>query len=425
MAGRIRILLLATAVHAAAACGNSAPATPTPAPATPLAAVTVTVAPAALAAVPDPDGAAGRCRVAAALTFTETAGRAARVSALAVTIESAGVPPAAGWTTTIRTDVSIALEAKGSAAYTLPVAFDAGAADPSARWKLDVTAADQDGRPITVAPVQTTVSVPTPPGADAVFVGASDVDSCDRQEPELTARLLDRIPGTVFTAGDNVYPSGTLANYEACYGPRWGRHLARTVAVPGNHDYYADRGASYFAYFGPAGLGYSSFTLGAWHVIMMNSQLTMRAGSAQHEWLRQDLAASNAACTIAVWHDPLFSSGENGNSPFVRDAWRLLVEAGADVVVNGHDHTYERFAPQDENGRANARGLRQFVVGTGGYPLYSLGTRQPNSQVFENHTFGVLKLTLKAGSYDWEFVPIDGQSFRDAGSGPCVAPAPR
>jgi hypothetical protein len=271
------------------------------------------------------------------------------------------------------------------------------------------------------------MTVPPRPVTDAVFVGAGDVDGCGRLEPEYTARLLDRIPGTVFVAGDATYPSGTLSNYLNCYGPTWGRHLWRTFAVPGNHDYYDDGGAAFFQYFGaaagPPGLGYFSHTLGAWHVVMLNSMVPSQAGTPQYEWLRQDLAASKAACTIAVWHHPLFSSGQNGNNAFMRDVWALLVQHGADIVVNGDDHTYERFAPQDQNGRANARGIREFVVGTGGYALYNRGQTQANSEVFENRTYGVLKLTLKSGGYDWEFVPIDGQTFRDAGSGSCVAPS--
>ncbi len=151
----------------------------------------------------------------------------------------------------------------------------------------------------------------------------------------------------------------------------------------------------------------------------------MTAGSAQYEWLRAVLAASTKPCVLAIWHHPLFTSSINGNSTWVRDAWRLLYQYGADVVVNGHDHVYERFAPQDPNGAPSSRGIREFVVGTGGDTLYDRKTYPANSEVFENKTFGVLKLTLKSGSYDWEFVPVAGQSFRDIGSGPCVRPSVR
>jgi hypothetical protein len=408
-------------------CGNnSSPASPSPSPPVSSAVLTVAVAPTPLVAVADASGASERYRVTANLTFQETAGKACKITVLKVTVSSTASP---AWSAAVSSDVSISVDAKGTATYTLPTTFDAAAADPAATWQLTVTAADADGKTVSVAPVQAPLTVPPRTATEAVFVGAGDVDGCGRLEPEYTARILDRIPGTVFLAGDATYPSGTLANYTNCYGPSWGRHLWRTFAVPGNHDYYADGGASFFAYFGSAagqaGLGFFSHTLGTWHVVMLNSQAPIGAGSPQYEWLRQDLAASAAACTIAVWHHPLFSSGDNGNSPFVRDVFNLLVQYGADVSLHGHDHSYERFAPQDANGRASARGMRAFVVGTGGYALYKRRQTQANSEVFESNTYGVLKLTLRTGKYDWEFVPIDGQTFRDSGSGSCVTPSMR
>ena len=425
MAARAQLLLLLLAASVATACGDdTTPAAPTPAPPTSTAVVTVSVSPTPLVAVADASGASDRYRVTANLTFQETAGKAAKVTVLKVTVSSTASP---AWSSTLSTDVSIAVDAKGTASYTLPTTFDAAAADPSARWQLEVTAADAEGKSVAIAPVQVVMTVPPRPVADAVFVGAGDVDGCGRLEPEYTARLLDRIPGTVFVAGDATYPSGTMASYTNCYGPTWGRHLWRTFAVPGNHDYYADGGAAFFAYFGsaagPPGLGYFSHTLGAWHVIMLNSMIPAQAGTPQYEWLRQDLAASTAACTVAVWHHPLFSSGQNGNSPFMRDVFNLMYQHGVDVVVNGDDHIYERFAPQDANARASSRGIREFIVGTGGYALYDRGKTQANSEVFENRTYGVLKLTLRSGRYDWEFIPIAGQTFRDSGSGTCVTPS--
>jgi hypothetical protein len=424
MRSRPAVLHLGLAACVAAACGgDSSPAAPSPPPPVSSAVLTVSVAPTPLVAVADASGALDRYRVTANLTFQETAGKACKVTALRVTVSSTASP---GWSSATSTDVSIPVDAKGSAAYTLPTTFDAAAADPAARWQLDVTAADAEGKVVSIAPVQVTLTVPPRPVADAVFVGAGDMAGCGLLAPEATAKLLDRIPGTVFTAGDNVYPAGTPVNYAQCYAPTWGRHLWRTLAVPGNHDYAEDRGASFFAYFGsaagPPGLGYFSHTLGSWHVVMLNSMLPAQAGTPQYEWLRQDLEASTAICTVAIWHHPLFSSGQNGNSTFMRDVFSLMLQRGVDVVVNGDDHTYERFAPQDGNGRANARGVREFIVGTGGYTLYERGKPQANSEVFENRTHGVLKLTLRSGKYDWEFVPIDGQTFRDAGSGSCVTP---
>ena len=269
-------------------------------------------------------------------------------------------------------------------------------------------------------------SVPLPvPAPDAVFSGAGDIVRCDKPEPEQTAALLDRIPGTVFSLGDNVYPTGTLSQLAKCYTPTWGRHVSRMLTTPGNHDWDVSSGAPYFQYFGeaagPPGLGYFSTTLGAWHVVSLNSNIAAGVGSAQYQWLRADLAASGATCTLAMWHHPLFSSGENGNSPQMRDAWRLLHAAGAEIVLNGHDHDYERFAPQDADGRADPSGLREFVVGTGGASLYQRMHPQPNTDVWEDHSFGVLKLTLKSAGYDWQFVPIDGQRFVDSGSAACNA----
>jgi hypothetical protein len=235
--------------------------------------------------------------------------------------------------------------------------------------------------------------------------------------------LLDGIPGDVFTVGDNSNESGTQSQYQNCYDKTWGRHKQRTHPTIGNHDLETANGAPYFAYFGelagPLGLGYYSFTLGAWHIVSLNSMISAKPGSPQYEWLRSDLIESKSSCVLAMWHYPLFSSGPNGPRPEMKDIWRLLNEYGTEIVLNGHDHVYERFAPQDADGKASQNGIRQFTVGTGGYSLYYRARSQPNSEVFEDHTWGVLKLTLKSTGYDWEFVPIVGHSFRDFGSGNC------
>jgi hypothetical protein len=265
--------------------------------------------------------------------------------------------------------------------------------------------------------------IPDPVAPDEVFVGAGDIARCGVGDAEATARLLDRIPGTVFTLGDNVQDTGSAAEYSNCFEPTWGRHRSRMLPTVGNHDWNGGAGRPYFAYFGasagPAGLGYYSQTIGAWRIISLNSEVPAGPGSPQYEWLKAELTASPAACTLAMWHRPLFSSGPNGNATQMRDAWRLLTLHGADLVLSGHNHTYERFAPQDADGRADPRGPRQFVVGTGGYPLYGRAHAQANSEIFESDTWGVLKLTLKSDSYTWEFVPAAGRSFRDAGSGTC------
>jgi calcineurin-like phosphoesterase family protein len=259
--------------------------------------------------------------------------------------------------------------------------------------------------------------------SDPVFVGAGDIASCGRRTDEATAILLDSIPGTVFTLGDNVYQDGTLAEFNDCYA--WARHKSRTRPVPGNHDYHTPGAAGYFDYFGAAAgdrsKGYYSYDLGAWHIIAMNSEIDQMAGSAQEQWLRTDLASHSNVCTLAYWHAPRFSSGQHGNNTDLQALWQALYEYRADVVLNGHDHSYERFAPQNPDGQADASGIREFVVGTGGIGLYLFQTIEPNSQVRNDTTHGVLKLTLHATSYDWQFVPIAGETFTDSGTANCVS----
>jgi acid phosphatase type 7 len=267
--------------------------------------------------------------------------------------------------------------------------------------------------------------------SDPILVGAGDIASCDDLAgAQATANLLDNIPGTVFAAGDLAYPDGSDQQFANCYGPTWGRFKQRTRPAPGNHEYHSDGASGYTRYFGAAAgdpkKGYYSYELGAWHVVVLNSQCAQvggcNAGSPQEQWLRQDLAQHPVPCTVAYFHEPLFSSGaKHGNGPEVKPFWQALYAAGADLVINGHDHDYERFAPQDPDGHADAtRGIREFVVGTGGKSTHrSFGTPQPNSEARNAHTFGVLKLTLHATSYEWQFVPEAGKTFTDSGSGAC------
>jgi hypothetical protein len=262
------------------------------------------------------------------------------------------------------------------------------------------------------------------PVPDEVFIGAGDIARCGMGDAEATAKLLDRMPGTVFTLGDNVQDTGAAEEYAKCFEPTWGRHRWRILPTAGNHDWYGGNGGPYFSYFGasagPAGLGYYTTTLGAWQIIVLNSEIPADAGSTQYKWLKAELAASPLACTLALWHRPLFGSGPNQNASQMREAWRLLSQHGAELVLNGHNHMYERFAPQDADGRQDPSGPRQFVVGTGGYPLNSPTRSQANSQVLNSDAWGVLRLTLKSSSYVWEFVPVDGKSFRDTGTGACT-----
>ena len=265
-----------------------------------------------------------------------------------------------------------------------------------------------------------------PPGAEYVLVGAGDIAACGSSGDEATADLLDGISGTVFTAGDNAYPDGTATDFAQCYGPSWGRHKARTRPAPGNHDYNTPGATGYYAYYGAdageAGKGYYSYDLGDWHIISLNSNIAMGPGSAQESWLRADLAASGKQCTLAYWHHPRFSSGTtHGDASSTEPLWRALYDAGAEVVISGHEHNYERFALQDPAGVADpAGGIREFVVGTGGANhYYDLGAVKPTSEVFEGSTWGVLKLMLRPGGYAWTFVPVAGASFTDSGTGTC------
>jgi len=263
-----------------------------------------------------------------------------------------------------------------------------------------------------------------PPGRGEVLVGAGDIADCGSSGAEATAALLDAIPGTVFTAGDNAYSSGTASEYANCYDPTWGRHKARTRPAPGNHEYNTSDAAPYYAYFGanagPSGRGYYSYDLGDWHLISLNSNIDMSAGSAQELWLRADLAATTKTCVLAYWHHPRFSSGSHGSSTESQPLWQALYDYNADVVVVGHDHNYQRFAPQTPSGAPDpVRGMREFVAGTGGRSHYSFSTPIANTEAYNTDTWGVLKLTLDAASYSWEFIPIAGGTYRDSGTGAC------
>jgi hypothetical protein len=275
-------------------------------------------------------------------------------------------------------------------------------------------------------PLPGTVPPPTqpPPSPPQTLVGAGDIAWCQYAGAEQTARLVQGIGGQVFTAGDNAYLDGSLQNFRDCYEPTWGRFKDRTRPVAGNHEFDTDRsGSGYYSYFGasasPATQGYYSYDLGDWHIVALNSAMPMDTGSAQLRWLEADLVANPRRCTAAIWHHPLFTSGPNGPQTFTRAAWRVLYDANADLIVNGHDHLYERFAPQDADGRRDpARGLRQFTVGTGGAQLYALATLSPNSERQIVNTWGVIRFTLSSGSYEWQFVPVAGGA-PDSGRADC------
>jgi calcineurin-like phosphoesterase family protein len=263
----------------------------------------------------------------------------------------------------------------------------------------------------------------------AILVGAGDIADCkDLSGAEATAKLLDQLSGTVMVLGDLAYPDGSKENF-ACYDKTWGRAKSRTRPAPGNHEFHSSMATPYFDYFGAAAgdskTGYYSYDFGNWHIVVLNSECLhvggCEAGSPQGKWLRADLAMHPAACTLGYWHTPLFSSGgAHGNDLMVKPLFQALYESNADVVVNGHDHDYERFAPQDPEGFPDSkRGIREFVAGTGGKNHRPFGEPKPNSEVRDATAFGVLKLTLKPKGYDWQFIPEAGKSFTDSGTGTC------
>ncbi len=262
-----------------------------------------------------------------------------------------------------------------------------------------------------------------------VFVGAGDITSCSTNNDELTAELLDQIPGTVYVLGDDAYDNGTASEFANCYGPTWGRHKSRTYPSPGNHEYNSSGAAPYFAYFGTVagtpGQGWYSFNLGAWHIISLNSNISLNTGGTQDTWLKADLAAHPHQCTLAYYHHPLYSStGGTGTGGLVYSSSRMFVNdlyaAHADLILNGHRHFYERLAPMNPSGGYDStNGVRELIAGTGGIGGGDETDQFPLHEAGNGRTFGVLKLWLYDDSYAWKFVPIAGQTYTDSGSTPC------
>ena len=280
------------------------------------------------------------------------------------------------------------------------------------------------------SPVTFTVASPPAPGDDPALIAAGDIGSCgSSQGDEGTAALLGQLTGDIQTIGDNAYSSGSSADF-ACFNSTWGAHKSRIHPALGDHEYDLGNANPYFAYFGAAAgdpaKGYYSYNLGTWHVVVLNPVCAMlvggcAAGGAQETWLRSDLAANPRQCTVAVISAPRFSSGAvHGNDPDVSELWKALHDHGADVVLSGDDHVYERFAPQTADGLSDAaNGIRQFTVGTGGYYTYTFGPTQPLSEERREGTHGVMRLVLRSGSYDWRFHSIAGSSYTDTGTASC------
>jgi 3',5'-cyclic AMP phosphodiesterase CpdA len=253
--------------------------------------------------------------------------------------------------------------------------------------------------------------------ATVVLVGAGDIASCSYTNDTATANLLDSISGTVFTSGDNVYPNGTSSEFTNCYHPTWGRHKSRTKPSPGNHDYRTSGAPGYFNYFRVS--SYYVYNLGDWRIYALNSNIDATSSSAQVKWLQNDLAQNPKKCVLAYWHHPRWSSGQRGNNAKMQSAWSALYNAGADLVIAGHEHHYERFKQMNASGSTVSSGLRQIVVGTGGAGLYPFGSIKSTSEVRNSSTHGVLKLTLTSTSYSWKFHPVAGKSFTDSGTTNC------
>ncbi len=271
-------------------------------------------------------------------------------------------------------------------------------------------------------------AVSVPPGADPVLLAVGDIADCSSLDDEATAALVADRPGTLAALGDLAYESGTAAEFADCYDPSWGPFKARTRPVPGNHEYRTPGASGYFAYFGASAgdpaTGYYSYDIGAWHVVALNSNcevVSCAAGDAQETWLRADLAAHPSACTVAYWHHPRFSSGTvHGPNTAVQPLWQALHDHDADLVLAAHEHNYERFGPLTATGVIDeARGIRSFVVGTGGRSHYALGPAIVGSEIRDGTSYGILALTLHQNSYDWHFVAQPDATFADSGSASC------
>ncbi len=290
--------------------------------------------------------------------------------------------------------------------------------------------------PLTRRALCLLLAVAGPAAADVTVYAAGDIADCRRVAPaysraaataELVAAGLANDPAAaVLTLGDNVYERGTAQEFASCYAPTWGRFKQRTYPSPGNHEHATSGASGYFGYFGTAaGPGHYAFTLGSWRLISLDSSVSGAARARQLAWLKQELEQHPSHCTLAYWHHPLYSSGGHPHNTVMQEAWRLLYRAGAELVLSGHDHDYERFAPQDADGRVDrARGIRQFVVGTGGAYSTPFLFSQPNSEMRDGDRTGVLKLVLGEQGYTWEFLEASYDGFPngqapDRGAGPC------
>lgn len=264
------------------------------------------------------------------------------------------------------------------------------------------------------------ITGPTVP--TTVLLAAGDIGMCGSLGAAQTGEMLTDLPGTILAVGDLAYPHGSADDFANCYDPVWGPHKPRTKPTPGNHEYETPGAQAYFDYWseaaGPPALGYYSFKAGDWFVLSLNSNIPVEAGTTQGQWIRSELTANTARCTLAYFHHPLYSSGPNGDNARLAGLWQLLYEQGVDVIISAHEHLYERYAPMTPDGQRNdVKGIRQFVVGTGGAALYPIQRIHPMSEA-QRISHGLLKLTLAAQGYQWDFLEVNG-AVGDSGLDVC------
>ena len=314
---------------------------------------------------------------------------------------------------------------RAGTSYRFCVTIDLSAADHADESDKACLVSTTKGATPTPAPTPT--PTPTPdPITKTVTIAGDIAGAASGTNDDSTAALVERLnPDVALTAGDQAYEDGSASEFDAYYHPTWGRFKGKTRPTAGNHEYHLSGAGPYFDYFGAAagvrGKGWYSFNVGSWHLVSLNSNLSMSSSSEQITWLKADLAANAGRCTMAYWHRPRWTSGSSHSSSTTpAAAIQALYNVGADLVVTGHNHQYERFAPMNPSGaRDDLKGIRTFVVGTGGAGLYGFGTVQPNSEVRNNDTYGVLRLSLREGAYDWRFERAAGGTFIDAGSNTC------
>lgn len=357
------------------------------------------------------------------VTFQDTGGAGFQLTSLHLDLLDGG-----GGAASHEEALDVTLSPGGSTTHALPDRVTVPASLEPTRLRVSARGLDREGRLRSTGTAEalfSLVDVGRPVGiglgGEATFNAAGDIADCANAGATATARLLDTLSGDILTLGDHVYPEGSRQAFSTCYASTWGRHWARTRPNPGNHDWGEQNGTPYFEYFGASAgprTGYHSYNIGAWHVLSLNSNVAAGVASAQFQWAQADLAANPSRCTMAIWHHPRFSSGTNGNSKEMQQIWWLLDNNGVDLVLSGHEHMYERFAPQNHEGMASPSGIRLIVAGTGGGALTGLGVVQPNSQM-RGSAFGVVRMTLRPDSYAWVFVPAAGSTFTDSGTDVC------